>query len=202
MANDITQEREKAVAAAMQIVRRIEREQGVTTSSLEAIRQEMLALAARHDLFPVNEFAPPAAGERLKRYLLQEDEGGRFAAYLLALNPGGDTKPHDHTTWAVVAGIEGQELNKIYRRTDDRSDPDHCKLEVAREFMVEPGSAIAFMPDDIHSIHIKGDGPARNLHVYGLALEKLDERRAYDAETGEVKLYNKNFMSPTSAPKS
>jgi hypothetical protein len=37
--------------------------------------------------------------------------------------------------------------------------------------------------------------------MYGLALEKLDDRKAFDAETGEVKPYNTNFMVPTATPK-
>jgi hypothetical protein len=37
--------------------------------------------------------------------------------------------------------------------------------------------------------------------MYGLALEKLDDRKAFDAETGEVKPYNTNFMAPTATPK-
>ena len=69
----------------------------------------------------------PASRAR-ERYLLGEDADGRFAMYLLALNPGNETKPHDHTTWAVVTAVEGQELNRVYRRTDDGSDPERCTL--------------------------------------------------------------------------
>ena len=33
--------------------------------------------------------------------------------------------------------------------------------------------------------------------MYGLALEKLDDRKAYDPESGQVIPYNRNFMKPT-----
>lgn len=197
-ASDIAAARTAAVAATIERIRAIEAAQGVTRDALDAIKTEMLALAAQEHLFPLAEFSPPPAGEKgSRRYLLQEDPNNRFALYMNALNPGNSTKPHDHTTWAVVVAVEGQELNKVYKRFDDGSDPDRCDLRVDHEVMVEQGRGIALMPEDIHSIHTTGDRPTRHLHMYGLALEKLDNRRAFDAETGEVKPYNKNFMAPT-----
>ncbi len=112
--------RAAAVAAAMDRIKGIEQQQGVTRAALDAIKAEMLELAAHEQLFPAAEFPPPAPGEKgSKRYLLQEEPDGRFAIYMLALNPGNETKPHDHTTWAVVVAVEGQELNRVYRRVDD-----------------------------------------------------------------------------------
>ena len=190
--------RTAAVASTMDRIKAIERKGGVTRPALDAILTEMLDLAQHEALFPQAEFPPPPAGEKgSKRYLLQEDPDGRFAIYLLALNPGNSTKPHDHTTWAVVAGVEGQELNRVYRRTDDGAVPGKASLEPVREVMVEPGRGIALMPDDIHSIHTFGTAPTRHLHVYGLALEKLDARQGFDLEQGTVQPYNKAFMKPT-----
>jgi predicted metal-dependent enzyme (double-stranded beta helix superfamily) len=131
-----------------------------------------------------------------RRYLLQQDPDGRFAMYMNALNPGNDTRPHDHTTWAVVAAIEGQELNRVYRRTDDGSRAGHATLVLDHAVVVEPGRAIALLPDDIHSIHTTGDVPTRHLHMYGLALEMLDERQGFDLESGTVQPYNRAFLRP------
>ena len=196
--------RAQAVAETVGRVRAIEAAQGVTRASLDAIMAELQALAAQDDLFPSAEFPPPPAGEKgSRRYLLQEDPGGRFALYMLALNPGNETKPHDHTTWAVVTAVAGEEVNHVYARTDDGSDPDRCELKKVREVVVkpaqgsQPGTGIALMPEDIHSIHTLGTTPTRHLHMYGLALEKLDDRKAFDPETGEVKPYNRNFMAAT-----
>lgn len=200
LTGDIAAARAAAVAATLDRIRAIEKAQGVTRASLDAIKAEMLELSAHEKLFPTAEFPPLPAGEKgSQRYLLQEDPGGRFAMYMLALNPGNSTKPHDHTTWAVVAAVEGQELNRVYRRADDGSVPGHCRLELAREVVVEPGTGIALMPEDIHSIHTTGDRSTRHLHVYGMALEKLDQRLAYDQETGVVKPYNSSFMQPTAS---
>ena len=197
-ASSIEPARTVAVAAAMDRVKAIEREQGVTRPALDAIKAELLKLAAHEDLFPAAEFPPPPAGEKgNKRYLLQEDPDGRFAIYMLALNPGNSTKPHNHTTWAVVAAVEGQELNKVYRRTDDGTTEGKAVLEKVREVLVEPGTGIALMPEDIHSIHTSGTSSTRHLHCYGLALERLDTRDGFDLEAGTVQPYNKAFMTPT-----
>lgn len=190
--------RAAAVGATLDRIRAIEREQGVTRPALDQVKAEMLRLAENEALFPAAEFPPPPADEKgSRRYLLQEDPDGRFAMYMLSLNSGNSTKPHDHTTWAVVVGVEGQELNRVYRRTDDGATPGKAALELDREVMVEPGQGLALMPEDIHSIHTSGDQPTRHLHVYGLALERLDERQGFDPEAGTVQPYNKAFMAPT-----
>jgi predicted metal-dependent enzyme (double-stranded beta helix superfamily) len=197
-ASDVKAARAAAVAATIDRIRAIEASQGVTRASLDAIRAEMLSLAAQEHLFPSAEFPPPPNGKKGgQRYLLQEDEGGRFALYLNALNPGNETKPHDHTTWAVVVAVDGQELNRVYDRLDDGRTPGKAELRLREEIMVEPGRGIALMPEDIHSIHTTGSVPTRHLHMYGLALEKLDKRQGFDPEAGTVQPYNKAFMQPT-----
>jgi len=194
-ATDIRAARAAAVAATIDRIRAIERAQGVTRPALDAIKAEMLTLAKQEHLFPSAEFPPPPDGEKgNRRYMLQEDADNRFALYMNALNPGNETKPHDHTTWAVVVAVDGQELNKVYRRSDHGMSVDH-------EVMVQPGTGIALMPEDIHSIHTTGRVPTRHLHMYGLALEKLDNRMAYDMQTGAAIPYNANFMKPTAAPR-
>jgi len=191
---DIKSARTALVAATIDRIRAIERGEGVTRSSLDAIKAEMLALAEHEHLFPAPEFPPPPEGEKSsQRYLLQEDADHRFALYLNSLNPGNESRPHDHTTWAVVVAVEGQERNTVYERVPGG-------LVVTREVTVEPGTGIALMPDDIHAIATPGEKPTRHLHMYGLALEVLDNRMGYDPATGAAIPYNKNFMRPTAAP--
>jgi predicted metal-dependent enzyme (double-stranded beta helix superfamily) len=199
--DDASAARARAVSEAVGHIRDIEATQGVTRPALEDIREELMRLAGQEHLFPSAEFPPPPAGEKgSRRYLLHEDAGSRFALYLVALNPGNETRPHDHTTWAVVVAVEGQELNRVYERLDDGADPEHCSVRLREEVMVEPGRGICLMPDDIHSIHTTGTVPTRHLHMYGLALERLDDRKAYDVESGRVIPYNRNFMQPNAAP--
>ena len=158
-AGSVAAERRAAVADAIAKARAIEAEKGVTREALEEIREVMVALAKRRELFPRAVFKAhgPRPDDRI--YRLSEDEGHRFALYINCGEPGTKTPPHDHTTWAVIAGIDGEEHQWIYRRTDDGSVDGVGTVEVDHEFTVEPGTAIAYMPDDIHSIHIEGDRP-------------------------------------------
>jgi predicted metal-dependent enzyme (double-stranded beta helix superfamily) len=199
MNTSVKAQRVPAVEAAVNLIRAIEDERGVTPESLAEVRGVLLQLAAREDLFPLAEFPPPPPGDKEKatRYLLHEDPDQRLALYLNSMNPGRSTNPHNHTTWAVVVAIEGQELNKVYQRTDGGRDPEQASLRVAREIMVEPGQGICLLPDDIHSIHILGDKPTRHLHMYGKSLETLTERLGFNLETGQVVRYNQHYMAPT-----
>ncbi len=193
-ATDIKAVRASAVASTIARIRAIETAQGVTRPALEAIKDEMLKLSKQEHLFPSSEFVPPPEGVKgAQRYLLQEDADHRFALYLNALNPGNETRPHDHTTWAVVVSVDGLEANKVYRQVPGG-------LVVDREVMVEGDTGITLMPDDIHAIATPGDRPTRHLHMYGMALEMLDDRKGYDPDTGEAIPYNKNFMKPTATP--
>ena len=192
-ATDLNAVRAAAVAGTVERIRAIETTQGVTRDALEAIKTELLGLARQEHLFPSSVFVPPPAGVKgAQRYLLQEDADHRFALYLNALNPGNETRPHDHTTWAVVVSVDGLEANKVYRQVPGG-------LVVEREVMVEGDVGITLMPDDIHAIATPGDKPTRHLHMYGLALEVLDDRKGYDPDTGEAIPYNKNFMKPSAA---
>ena len=83
-----------------------------------------------------------------------------------------------------LGGVEGEEHQKIYERTDDGTTKGRGTVEVAREITVMPGQAIAFMPDDIHSIHVLGDRSIMHLHMYGKALEEMTGRVAYDTKSG------------------
>lgn len=167
--NEVAARRRDAVGAAMDDIRRIESELGVTRRGVEAIRDRLVDLSARRELFPVADFPAPdgEAAESSYMYRLAQQDDDRFALYAQSSRGHVETPPHDHTTWAVVVGHSGSELNRFYERRDDGATETHRHL-------VEAGTGVAMLPDDVHSIHI--DGPALNFHCYGLALERLDDR--------------------------
>ena len=183
------QARREAIDATITKIRSIEAEQGVTRDSIDAIREAVVALAKRSELFPRETYASADRQASDRIFRLSEDPDHRFALYLNAAFPGVESPPHDHTTWAVIAGIDGEEHQKVYRRTDDGNEPGKGTVEVEREFTVRPGTGIGFMPDDIHSIHVMGEQPILHLHMYGRALETMTERVAYDMAAGTYKVF-------------
>ena len=182
-------ERQEAIAQALDRIRRVEAEEGVTRATLERIKDELIELAAKRGLFTFEDFPPPDHKGTSAMYRLAEDDDHRFALYLSSAWPGKETEPHNHTTWAVIVGIEGAEQNLLWRRTDDGSVDGRGEVEETGQLMVEPGSGIAFMPQDIHSIHVTGDQPTLHFHMYGRGLEQLTERIGFQRQDGTYRVY-------------
>jgi len=169
-------QRQQAIAETVARVREIEARQGVNPDALEAIKQALMKLAARTELFPIEDFPPPekSAGNPSCLYLLSEDDDHRFALYANSTNRRYVNAPHNHTTWAVIVGVHGEEPNRLYKRTDDGGVMETGKA------VVRQGSGIGFMPDDLHSLDIPGVAPMLNFHMYGLAIPQLFKRQYYN----------------------
>jgi predicted metal-dependent enzyme (double-stranded beta helix superfamily) len=167
--------RQAVIEATMNDVRTIEADLGVTREGVAAMRDRLLEMASHRELFSLDDYEPAESGSAM--YRIAQDADDRFALYVNASDGERSTPAHNHTTWAVVVGFEGQELNKFYERAESGAPPK------THEHMVEAGTGVAMLPDDLHSIHLSGR--ALNFHMYGLALEKLDKREYY-SETDDV----------------
>jgi len=180
---DRAAERRKEINAAVADIREIERRDGVNADGLAKIKARLIKLAARTELFEPKDYPPPAAGEKLRSclYRLSEDADHRFALYANSSLGGYGTPAHNHTTWAVIVGVTGEEQNRFY----DRS-PDGGVHEKGRA-VVRQGTGVAFLPEDLHSIHI--DAPLLNFHMYGLALEQLHRREFYKEKEGRWEVF-------------
>jgi predicted metal-dependent enzyme (double-stranded beta helix superfamily) len=100
-------------------------------------------------------------------HLLHEEENHDLAVFVISWAPGKGLAAHNHKTWAVVAGIEGQEHETNYRRLDDGSQPGFADLEKTHEETLFPGTAVCCMLEDIHSVWNNGTELAVSLHTYG-----------------------------------
>ena len=175
-------ERASAIKEAVADIRAIEAQEGVTRAALERMKARLVKLAARTDLFSAADYpAPPADGDRSSTlYRISEDDDHRFALYANAARGGVKSPAHNHTVWAVIVGIAGEELNRFYERAPDG-------VRETGSAVVKQGTGVAFLPDDLHSIHI--DGPALNLHMYGRGLEQLHRREYYKEEEKVWKVF-------------
>ena len=170
---DRATERVREIDAAIADMRAAEA-RGLTRETLQDIRVRLVQLAQRTDLFNFDDFPPPGPGDKRNSclYRLSEDADHRFALYANAARGNHSSPPHNHTTWAVIVGISGaDELNRFYERT-----PEGGVRETGSQ-LIRAGSGVAFMPDDLHSIHI--EAPLLNFHLYGRALEQLTGRQYY-----------------------
>jgi hypothetical protein len=197
-------QRRVAVDQALTDIRRIAAStQPFDRAVLARITARLELLAGHTELFSRADFPPPPASQGVgaaTRYRLNPEDGDDdVALYLNSINPGKTSIPHNHTTWATIVAVEGQEENRVYRRTDDGSDPAVARLLLEREVMVQPGTSIGFLADDLHSIHVIGERPTLHFHLYGQPLETLSRRIGVNLETGAVVNYNATQLEPSKA---
>jgi rhodanese-related sulfurtransferase/predicted metal-dependent enzyme (double-stranded beta helix superfamily) len=178
-----TELRAQAVGKLIERVRAIEASEGATRASLEKIKAELIALASRSELFPPEHFAN-VPGRPGTIYHLAEDADGRFALYGSAGAPGKAQPPHNHTTWASIAGVYGDEHNVFYTRIDQGEIPGEGRLRRSHELTIRRGNACAMLPDDFHTIEVTGGAESLHLHLYGKTLEDLPDRITFPASAG------------------
>ena len=193
----ISEKREQAASEAVGRIRQIEQDQGVNYEGLKAIRDELIHLTRDTSLFPREHFPLTESGDSAV-YRLSEDDDHRFALYGSVGAPGKSVPPHNHTTWAVIVGVYGDELNRFFERTDDSTEAGHATLDETGQFVVRHGNGVVFLPDDIHAISTNDAQPTLHLHMYGLALDHLYDRLVFDpaAETVDTMTIRVDIRSP------
>ena len=181
--SDIASRRASAVTAFIHTARRLLPDpQRATAEQLQVVADALVQLGLQKELFPAAHFSVDAE-HPAQVYRLAEDLDGHYALYVSAGLPGKAQPPHNHTTWAIIAGISGNERNEVYSR-HTTSDSGIDRLQHTRTVDVATGSAITLGPDDVHTIELLGSEPGLHLHFYGLALDRLLERVVFQGKTG------------------
>jgi predicted metal-dependent enzyme (double-stranded beta helix superfamily) len=118
---------------------------------------------------------PGAAGT----FKLHEEVDHSLAIFVVTWLPGEETPPHDHGTWAVIAGLRGRETNHWWKRLDDGSRPGYAELTRAGKARVEEGEVIAMGARRIHSVQNDSRDLSVSLHIYGMHVD-YTERSKFD----------------------
>src|SRR5262245_14162268 len=106
-------------------------------------------------------------GEELLYPLSIADDGPSL--YLVSDGVGITSAPHDHGTWAVIAGIRGREVNRLYSVTDT----EHRLVHMSGLAVVGGGDTMILLPTSIHSTEVSGLEATFHLHLYGRPLHTL-----------------------------
>jgi predicted metal-dependent enzyme (double-stranded beta helix superfamily) len=177
-------QRTDAVRDVRAMARGLVETHGLSRSVLDGILHELVALAARRAFWNESEFPAPSASEQQARYLIASDPDDTYALYLNVMRPGKRIPPHNHTTWACIAPVDGEETNYLFARLDSGAIPGKASLRESAVVAVGGDAGIAFMPDDIHAVEIRGERIIRHLHMYGRALETLRNRLVFGVANG------------------
>jgi predicted metal-dependent enzyme (double-stranded beta helix superfamily) len=140
---------------------------GVSEASLTAVADGLRQLAAEWALPPAD--FPPAGPSQELVYGLAKGARSGIALYLVSDAPGTVSPPHEHRTWAVIAGIRGVEANTLYRITDSESR----QVEVCGEVIVGVGQSLVLPERAIHATAALGATATYHLHLYGKPLGSL-----------------------------
>ncbi len=194
--SELTTNRETAVNTLLAKAVVIQKERAMSRSSVERIRTALLELAMQREFWNETDYPAPAGDERQNRFLIGQGESG-VSLYLNVLCPGKRIPPHNHTTWACIAGVEGVEENTFFDRVDDGSVPGRAEITTREVVVVGPGTGIAMLGEDIHSVEIKGSQTIRHLHFYGRPLETLDQRIFFDQEARTYQLMEMSTKTKT-----
>ena len=100
-------------------------------------------------------------------HLLHEEPDHTLAIFAVSWLPGRGTPPHDHGTWALVAGVDGPEMNKFFERVDNRTRPGHAELKKIGEKVFGVGEVLAMPAGGIHVVWNETDKVTLSLHIYG-----------------------------------
>ena len=159
---------------------------GIDRNTLDDIRKEMEILTHHSNLFDSRDFPLPSDHKPSRIYLLSEDRNQSLALYLVTGDKRVQSPAHNHNTWAVIAGMAGEEENTLYSKIDAPSSAKQAMLRTDNVRVIRKGDSIAFLSDDIHSIRVISDEPSCHFHLYGVSFARQAGRLGFDLESGRI----------------
>jgi predicted metal-dependent enzyme (double-stranded beta helix superfamily) len=151
---------------------------------LEAARDRVKSLLLmKHNWLRSSMMKPSAESSTPGTYLLHEEPDHSLAIYVVTWSPGEETKPHNHGTWTVIAGLDGWETQHRWKLKPGQI-PNAGDPPVVRESSQKIDAATIVTMDSaaIHSVHNDSGALSVTLNVYGLHPDYTEWRRFTPAE--------------------
>ena len=101
------------------------------------------------------------------------------------VRPGRVTPVHDHGTSAVVAGVDGEQKNTIFKRPGDGSKPGYGEIQLRGKKTVRQGDSIGIPSGTFHTVSNVSEVVSVSLTTYGMNTNHA-VRCQIDPETGKV----------------
>jgi predicted metal-dependent enzyme (double-stranded beta helix superfamily) len=139
-------------------------------------------------------YDPSWIGDEFRRVL---DEVASWAVYrsqdpdlcifTMVVPPSAATRVHNHLTDGWVGLVQGGQIERQFRRVDDRSQPGVARLELASEEAIGLGevTSLAYPDHDIHQIFTTSAEASVSLHVLCNDLGAV-RRQTFDPDAGTV----------------
>jgi predicted metal-dependent enzyme (double-stranded beta helix superfamily) len=146
---------------------------------LRRVRFLALRAAASSSAWMEKRFYTADAEQGFGVHLLHEEPDHALAIMAVSWLPHRGAPPHDHGTWAVLAGVDGVERNVLYERIDDRSRAGHAELRQVTVRNVGEAQVLTMAAGSIHAVSNDSDRTTLSLHIYGRNVQYL-ARSSFD----------------------
>jgi len=140
------------------------------SARLAALQPHVQALLADQTWLPAEYSVPFAAsgmGGGIGTWLLFRAADRSLTLFSLVVPPGASTPVHDHLAWGLIGLYRGTQDETVYRRSDDGTDPQHARLEVAQVNHLQPGDLYTLLPPDgdIHAVTTTSREASISIHM-------------------------------------
>jgi predicted metal-dependent enzyme (double-stranded beta helix superfamily) len=176
------------IARLVADLRRIRAQCASEHDLIAQVRPLARAAALASDQWLVSAMREPDPDQGFGVFPLHEEPDHTLAVFAFSWKPGGGTPPHDHGTWAVIAGVEGPETNTFWRRVDGGQGPGEARVERIGAKVFGRGDVLAMPTGAIHAVRNEGDRVTVSLHMYGVDPNRTD-RLQFDLATHRASLF-------------
>ncbi len=118
--------------------------------------------------------------------------------FTMVVPPGEMTKVHNHLTSGWVGLVQGGQVERMFRRTDDRSRPGYAALDLVSETSVALGelTPLQYPDHDIHQVVTTSRDASVSLHVLCNDLGTV-ERQMFEPEAHRVQDFVSGYTNVT-----